>query len=216
MPIAENARREPLSPYGASKLFFEHALEAYDRAYGLKFAILRYFNAAGADESGTIGELHQPETHLIPSALLAVRGERPELQLYGTDYPTPDGTCIRDYIHVNDLAEAHGLALEHLSAGKGSLALNLGTGRGCSVREVLKKVEEVTGRSVPVKVAPRRPGDPPALVADPGRAEASLGWKSRRSLDDIVKTAWNWMAQSKQRNRSRRGENTVSREKSVS
>ena len=212
IPIAEDACREPLSPYGASKLFFEHALEAYDRAYGVKFAILRYFNAAGADENGTIGELHQPETHLIPSALLAVRGERAELELYGTDYPTPDGTCIRDYIHVNDLAEAHGLALQHLSAGKDSLALNLGTGRGCSVKEVLKKVEEITGRSVPFRVASRRPGDPPSLVADPSRAEKSLRWKAKRSLDDIVRTAWNWMSQSMHRDRSRcTGEDSVSK-----
>lgn len=202
LPIAENVPRQPVSAYGASKLFFEHALEAYDRAYGLRFAALRYFNAAGADESGEIGEVHQPETHLIPSALLATRGERAALDLYGTDYPTPDGTCIRDYIHVNDLAEAHRLALQHVATGNDSVALNLGTGQGYSVKEVLKQVEEVTGRRVPVQAAARRPGDPPALVADPRRAEKVLGWKATRSLDDIVRSAWDWMGLWKQTERS--------------
>ncbi len=195
VPIAENTPRQPVNPYGVSKLFFENALEAYDRAYGVKFASLRYFNAAGADEGGMIGELHDPETRLIPSALLAASGARGELELFGADYPTPDGTCVRDYIHVNDLAEAHGLALQHLGSGKDSIALNLGTGKGYSVKEVLKKVEEVTGRPVPARVVARRPGDPPSLVADPGRAEKVLQWKAKRSLDDIVRTAWNWMGQ---------------------
>lgn len=195
VPIAEDTPRQPVNPYGVSKLFFENALEAYDRAYGVKFASLRYFNAAGADEGGMIGELHDPETHLIPSALLAASGARGELELFGADYPTPDGTCVRDYIHVNDLAEAHRLALQHLGSGKDSIALNLGTGKGYSVKEVLKKVEEVTGRPVPARVVARRPGDPPSLVADPGRAEKVLQWKAKRSLDDIVRTAWNWMGQ---------------------
>jgi UDP-glucose-4-epimerase GalE len=202
IPIAEDASRRPVSAYGASKLFFEHALEAYDRAYGVKYVALRYFNAAGADESGMIGELHRPETHLIPSALQAVRGERAPLELFGKDYPTPDGTCIRDYIHVNDLAEAHGLALRHLCDGKNSMALNLGTGHGYSVAEVLKKVEEVTGHSVPVRIAPRRPGDPPSLVADPSGAEKMLRWKARRSLDDMVRSAWGWMGRWQQWERS--------------
>ncbi|MGA7931020.1 MAG: UDP-glucose 4-epimerase GalE [Candidatus Sulfotelmatobacter sp.] len=193
VPIPEQTPRQPVNPYGVSKLLFEQALEAYDRAYGLRFASLRYFNAAGADESGDIGELHDPESHLIPSALLAATGARPELELYGTDYPTPDGTCVRDYIHVNDLADAHVSALEHLSGGGNSLALNLGTGRGCSVKEVLNKIEQVTGRGVPTRIAPRRPGDPPALVADPALAEQLLRWKATRSLDDIVTTAWRWM-----------------------
>jgi UDP-glucose-4-epimerase GalE len=193
VPIAESAPRQPVNPYGVSKLFFENALEAYDRAYGVKFASLRYFNAAGADDGGKIGELHDPETHLIPSALLAGSGERGELELFGSDYPTPDGTCIRDYIHVNDLAEAHVLAVQHLGGGKDSIALNLGTGRGYSVKEVLNKVEEVTGRPVPVRVTGRRPGDPPSLVADPSRAEQVLQWKATRSFDDIVRTAWTWM-----------------------
>jgi len=195
VPIAEDTPRQPVNPYGVSKLFFENALEAYDRAYGVKFASLRYFNAAGADEGGMIGELHDPETRLIPSALLAASGARGELELFGADYPTPDGTCVRDYVHVNDLAEAHRLALQHLGSGKDSIALNLGTGKGYSVKEVLKKVEEVTGRPVPARVVARRPGDPPSLVADPGRAEKVLQWKAKRSLDDIVRTAWNWMGQ---------------------
>jgi len=193
VPIPEQTPRQPVNPYGVSKLFFEQALEAYDRAYGLRFASLRYFNAAGADESGDIGELHDPENHLIPSALLAATGARPELDLYGTDYPTPDGTCVRDYIHVNDLADAHVSALEHLSGGGNSLALNLGTGQGSSVKEVLTKIEQVTGRTVPTRIAPRRPGDPPALVADPALAEQLLRWKATRSLDEIVTTAWRWM-----------------------
>ena len=193
VPIAENTPRQPINPYGATKLFFEHALEAYDRAYGLRFASLRYFNAAGADESGEIGELHQPETHLIPLALRAAAGKGPELQVFGSDYPTPDGTCIRDYIHVNDLAEAHVKALDYLQAGNESFAVNLGTGRGHSVREVIAMVEEVTGNPVPLRLCPRRPGDPPALVADPRRAETLLQWKARRTLREIVSTAWKWI-----------------------
>jgi UDP-glucose-4-epimerase GalE len=192
MPITEDTPRQPVNPYGTSKLFFENALEAYDRAYGLRHMSLRYFNAAGADESGEIGELHDPETHLIPNALKAITGERGELELFGSDYPTSDGTCVRDYIHVNDLAEAHVLALKQLEAGKSSAKLNLGTGVGCSVNEVISMVEEVTGSKVPRRVAPRRAGDPPTLVADPARAQAALGWKAKRSLRDIVETAWRW------------------------
>jgi UDP-glucose-4-epimerase GalE len=197
VPIAEDNPRQPVNPYGVSKLFFEYALEAYDRAYGLRFAALRYFNAAGADESGEIGELHEPESHLIPSAFLAAIGARPPLELFGTDYPTPDGTCVRDYIHVNDLADAHVSALERLAGGADSIAVNLGTGTGYSVKQVLDKVEQVTGRKVPVRVAPRRAGDPPALVADARLAEQVLGWKATRSLDDIVTTAWKWMQKQK-------------------
>ncbi len=193
IPISEKNPRQPVNPYGVTKLFFENALEAYDRAYGLRFASLRYFNAAGADESGEIGEVHDPETHLIPSALLAATGARRELELFGTDYPTPDGTCIRDYIHVNDLADAHVLALEHLARGADSMAVNLGAGRGYSVKEVLTKIEEVSGLKVPVRLAGRRAGDPPALVADPSLAEKLLRWKAMRTLDDIVATAWKWM-----------------------
>ena len=193
IPITEDNPRLPVNPYGVTKLFFERALEAYDAAYGLHFAALRYFNAAGCDDSGEIGELHEPETHLIPSALQAVTGARPELELYGTDYPTPDGTCIRDYIHVTDLAEAHLLALKHLANGGSSVAVNLGSGSGSSVKEVLDAVEKVTGRPVPKRMAPRRAGDPPALVADPTRAQNLLQWKATRSLDEIVRTAWQWM-----------------------
>jgi UDP-arabinose 4-epimerase len=193
VPITENIPRQPVNPYGVSKLFFEYALEAYDRAYGLRYTALRYFNAAGADESGEIGELHQPESHLIPSAFLAAIGARPELELFGTDYPTPDGTCVRDYIHVNDLADAHVSALECLAGGANSIAVNLGTGTGYSVKEVLDKIKQVTGRKVPFRVAARREGDPPALVADPRLAEQVLRWKATRTLNDIVTTAWNWM-----------------------
>ena len=193
VPIEEGIPREPVNPYGVSKLFFEQALEAYDRAYGFRFASLRYFNAAGADESGEIGELHDPETHLIPLALRAAAGRGPELQVFGSDYPTPDGTCIRDYIHVNDLASAHVKALEYLAADGKSIAVNVGTGSGYSVQQVISMVEEITGEPVPRKIGPRRPGDPPALVANPAQAQSVLRWKSTRGLREIVATAWNWM-----------------------
>lgn len=193
VPISESNGRNPVNPYGVSKMFFERALEAYDRAYGLRYASLRYFNAAGADDSGEIGELHDPETHLIPSALLAVAGQRGELEIFGTDYPTPDGTCIRDYIHVNDLAEAHVRALAHLSSGGNSLAVNLGTGHGYSVKEILTAVEKATGKAVPAKVVPRRAGDPPELIADSKQAETILQWRATRGLENIVQTAWEWM-----------------------
>ncbi len=192
LPITEDTPRRPVNPYGTSKLFFENALEAYDRAYGLRYMSLRYFNAAGADESGEIGELHNPESHLIPAALKAVTGELGELELFGSDYPTPDGTCVRDYIHVNDLADAHVLALEKLETGGDSAALNLGTGVGCSVKEVITMIEEITGSKVPRRVGPRRAGDPPILVADPSRAQNALQWKATRSLRQIVQTAWQW------------------------
>jgi UDP-glucose-4-epimerase GalE len=198
IPITEQMPREPVNPYGASKLFFENALEAYSRAYGLRSVRLRYFNAAGADESGEIGELHDPETHLIPLALAASTANGPELQVYGCDYPTPDGTCLRDYIHVNDLADAHVRALQYLEEGgdeKGgdSLAINLGTGRGHSVLEVIRAAENATGRPVRRKIGPRRPGDPPVLVADPAKAQRVLGWTAKRNLADIVSSAWTWM-----------------------
>ena len=196
VPIAEDIPREPVNPYGVSKLFFEQALEAYDRAYGVRYVSLRYFNAAGADESGEIGELHDPETHLIPLALLAAAGKGSELKVFGSDYPTPDGTCVRDYVHVNDLATAHVKALEHLAAGKNSFAANLGTGSGASVNEVIAAVEKVTGKPVPRKIVPRRAGDPPALVANPAKAQALLEWKASRGLLDVVTTAWNWMQHS--------------------
>jgi len=197
VPITEDAPRQPINPYGVSKLFFENALEAYDRAYGLRYAALRYFNAAGADESGEIGELHEPETHLIPLALAATQHDGKPLQVFGNDYPTVDGTCIRDYIHVNDLAEGHVSALTGLVEGKPSMAVNLGTGQGHSVLDILKAVEDVTGQTVQRSMGPRRPGDPPALVADPRRAQQALQWKASRSLRDIVASAWNWMQRAK-------------------
>ncbi len=193
VPIEENIPRQPVNPYGVSKLFFEQALEAYDRAYQMRYASLRYFNAAGADDSGEIGELHDPETHLIPLALRAAAGSGPELQIFGSDYPTPDGTCVRDYIHVNDLATAHVKALEYLNTRKRSFAVNLGTGTGASVQEVIHAVEKATGKKVPYRMVPRRPGDPPTLVANPAKAQALLDWKAARGLDNIVTTAWNWM-----------------------
>lgn len=193
IPITEQTPREPVNPYGASKLFFENALEAYDRAYKLRSARLRYFNAAGADDSGEIGELHDPETHLIPLALLASTANGAELQIFGNDYPTPDGTCLRDYIHVNDLADAHVRALQHLEKGGDSVALNLGTGRGNSVLEVIEAVERTTGHAVRRKIGPRRPGDPPVLVADASKAQQVLGWTPQRDLTNIVSTAWNFM-----------------------
>jgi UDP-glucose 4-epimerase len=191
VPMSEDLPRVPVNPYGVTKLIFEQALEAYGPAYALGYVNLRYFNAAGADESGTIGEMHSPETHLIPSAFEAIRGQRPALDIFGDKYPTPDGTCVRDYIHVSDLAEAHVLALEYLADGT-SQAVNLGTGRGRSVREVLSAIRRVTGREVPSRTAPPRAGDPPELVADPTRAEKLLNWKAKRSLDEIVATAWKW------------------------
>ncbi len=191
VPITESNPRQPVNPYGATKLAFENALEAYSRAYGLRFVSFRYFNAAGADEGGTIGENHHPETHLIPLIFQAIQGKRAALEIFGDDYPTPDGTCIRDYIHVNDLAEAHVLGLEYLSKGE-SRAMNLGTGKGYSVHEVVATVEKVTGHTVPTHIGDRRAGDPPELVADPSLAEKLLRWKANRSLEEIIATAWKW------------------------
>jgi UDP-glucose-4-epimerase GalE len=193
MPITEDDPLTPVNPYGVSKVFFEQMLQSYDTAYGIRYAALRYFNAVGADESGEIGECHDPEPHLVPLALRAAAGFGPELQLFGTDYPTPDGTCIRDYTNVVDLAEAHVKAHQRLLAGNPSFIVNLGTGNGSSVKEVIAAVEEVTGKKVPRKIVPRRPGDPPALVADPARAQELLQWKTKRSLLDSVSTAWKWM-----------------------
>jgi UDP-glucose-4-epimerase GalE len=191
VPIAEDTIRQPVNPYGDTKLAFEHALEAYGRAYGLRYVSFRYFNAAGADEDGKIGEMHEPETHLIPSVFEALQSRRPALEIFGDDYPTPDGTCVRDYIHVTDLAEAHVLGVEYLESGS-STVINLGTGRGNSVREVVAAIEKVAGEKVPVRMAPRRAGDPAELVANPSRAAQVLHWKARYSLDEIVSTAWNW------------------------
>ncbi len=192
MPITEDQPLRPINPYGASKLAVERALADYAAAYPWGYAALRYFNAAGASPDGVIGEDHHPETHLIPLAVHAAMGRKPFIEVYGTDYPTPDGTCIRDYIHVDDLAEAHLLALERLEQGKG-LCYNLGIGRGYSVREVIRTVAEVTGKPVPVKEGPRRPGDPPVLVASSEKIQRELGWRPRyMDLRAIVETAWNW------------------------
>jgi UDP-glucose-4-epimerase GalE len=195
-PITEETPREPVNPYGESKLFFENALEAYGRAYGMRSVCLRYFNAAGADESGRIGELHDPETHLIPLALAATTRNGPELRVYGSDYPTPDGTCVRDYIHVNDLADAHVRALQYLESGESSAnfsAINLGTGRGYSVLEIIKAAETASGRFVRQTIGTRRLGDPAMLVADPSKALQVLGWTPKRDLDEIVSSAGRWM-----------------------
>jgi UDP-arabinose 4-epimerase len=190
VPIREDESRKPVNPYGEAKLFVERMLHWYGLAHGLKSVALRYFNAAGADPDGDLAEMHDPETHLIPLAFEAAMGKR-VLDLYGTDYPTPDGTCVRDYIHVNDLAKAHILSLDYMRGGGESTAMNLGTGVGQSVLEVLRTVAEVTGREVPHKVQPRRLGDPPELVADPSLAQSTLGWKAEyRDLKRIVETAW--------------------------
>ncbi|MGM8930654.1 UDP-glucose 4-epimerase GalE [Salinicola halophyticus] len=192
-PIDEAHRQAPINPYGASKYMVERMLEDFDHAYGLKSVALRYFNAAGADPSGQIGERHDPETHLIPLALHAVLGARPPLKVFGRDYPTPDGTCVRDYIHVTDLAEAHLRALEYLWAGKPTTRFNLGNGNGFSVQEVLNAVERVTGQRVPYEDAPRRGGDPANLVADSRAAKSVLGWCPQYGeLDTIVEHAWAW------------------------
>jgi UDP-glucose-4-epimerase GalE len=192
VPITEDQPQRPINPYGSSKLAIERALADYAAAYDWGYAALRYFNAAGASPDGAIGEDHDPETHLIPLILQAVLGRKPAIEVFGTDYPTPDGTCIRDYIHVDDLAEAHLLALERLEPGKG-LRYNLGIGRGYSVREVIRTAEQVTGKPVPVKEGPRRSGDPPVLVATSEKIQRELGWKPRYSeLAPIIETAWNW------------------------
>ena len=195
IPISEDAPLQPINPYGASKLAAERAVASYAEAYGLSYAALRYFNVAGA--SGQVGENHRPETHLIPSALDAAAGWREPLSVFGTDFPTADGTAIRDYVHVEDLIDAHLLALDRVVAGDNTLgAINLGTRGGASVREVLDAVERVTGTPVPTLYAARRPGDPAILVADASRAKAVLGWQPHRSsLDEMVGSAWSWRKQ---------------------
>jgi UDP-glucose-4-epimerase GalE len=193
VPIAEDHPQQPVNPYGESKLFVERILHWYAGAYGLRFAALRYFNAAGADPEGQIGEEHDPETHLIPLAIDTALGRRPSLDIYGTDYPTPDGTAIRDYIHVVDLADAHLRALGALQTDKGNLRLNLGTGQGHSVRQVVAAVETATRRKVPTREIGRRAGDPPALVADARLAGRVLGWRPRYpELSTIVEHAVAW------------------------
>lgn len=192
LPLSEDEAIDPISPYGASKAMSERLFDDIGMAHGLESVRLRYFNAAGADRDGAIGEQHQPETHLIPIVFDVALGLRPALKLFGTDYETPDGTAVRDYIHVSDLAEVHIAALRHLIAGRGTATLNVGTGVGASVSEVVRMVERVTGRKVPVRIAPRRAGDPPILTADPTVAEEVLGWRSRIALDEMVEDAWRW------------------------
>jgi len=193
VPIREDHAQQPINPYGQSKLMIEQILRDYEKAYAVRHAILRYFNAAGADLDGEIGEDHDPETHLIPLTIQAALGQRDSISIFGTDYPTPDGTAVRDYIHVNDLADVHVLALEHLLAGKDSLKLNVGTGQGHSVRAVIDRVEMVSGLKVPARESARREGDPPELVADPGAAFRALGWRARHSdLHTIIDSAVRW------------------------
>jgi len=193
LPIVETAPQRPSNPYGESKLMAERALDWLDRAHGMRNAMLRYFNAAGADPEGAIGEAHDPETHLIPVVLEAAAGRRAAVEICGTDYPTPDGTAVRDYVHVDDIALAHLMALDHLLGGGPSLVLNLGTGTGHSVAEIVAAAERVTGRPIPRRLVARRPGDEPILVADNRRAFERLGWRPRvTGIDDIIASAWNW------------------------
>jgi UDP-arabinose 4-epimerase len=195
LPLAEDSPQQPVNPYGYTKLVVERLLKDAETAHGLRHVALRYFNAAGADPDGELGEAHDPETHLIPLVLFAAMGRRPDVKLFGQDYPTPDGTCIRDYVHVSDLADAHVAALAWLSDGKPSEAFNLGNGRGFSVAEVVKAAEKVTGRSVPAEMCARRPGDPPVLVSDSAKARRHLDWVPQFSdLEDQIRHAWAWFA----------------------
>lgn len=190
LPITEQTPLHPINPYGNSKLMVEQILHDFHKAYGMESAILRYFNACGADPDGELAEKHDPETHLIPRALMAAGGRLGRLEVFGRDYETPDGTCVRDYIHVQDLARAHIMALRHLLHGNNSLTVNLGSGRGISILEILEMVERKTGQAVPVDFVPRRPGDPAALYADPALAKKTLGFETQMSdLATIIETA---------------------------
>lgn len=193
VPIEEDDRQVPTNPYGESKLIVEHMLKWCDQAHGLKYCALRYFNVAGARPDGSIGEDHRPETHLIPLILQVAQGKREKLSLFGTDYPTKDGTCIRDYIHVDDLIDAHILALDYLRAGNPSTAFNLGNGQGFSNREIIEAARRVTGHPIPVSEEDRRPGDPAVLIASSQKAMDVLGWAPKyTNVEDIISTAWNW------------------------
>jgi UDP-arabinose 4-epimerase len=193
IPIPDDHPQNPINPYGATKLMIERILADFGVAYGLRSISLRYFNAAGADPDGEIGEDHDPETHLIPLVLEAATGGDRPVTIYGTDYDTPDGTCTRDYVHVADLAEAHVLALRALQKGKGSPSYNIGTSHGFSVREVIRTAQTITGRAIAATEGPRRAGDPPKLVADASRASSELGWKPRYAdLEQVIATAWHW------------------------
>ncbi len=192
VPMDELHVREPINVYGLTKHMMEQALVAYAEKSGWSYVALRYFNAAGADDSGRIGESHDPETHLIPLAFQVAQGKRERLEVYGDDYDTPDGTCIRDYIHVNDLANAHCLALEHIQSQGYAGAINLGTTNGASVKEIVDLCKVVSGKEIPVKMSPRRDGDPPRLVANNEKAKAVLGWSPEYNLEKIIRTAWQW------------------------
>jgi UDP-glucose 4-epimerase len=194
IPMSENHAQLPINPYGRSKLIVEQILQDLDRHQGFRSVVLRYFNAAGADPEARIGEWHSPETHAIPIAIEAALGRRSHFQVYGTDYDTRDGSCVRDFVHVLDLADAHTRAVEYLLDGGGSQAINLGTGHGTTVKELLDKVGHVGGRRIDVRFGPRREGDPPALVADNGLAKRCIGWSPRHDLTSIIGTAWNWHA----------------------
>jgi UDP-glucose 4-epimerase len=203
-PIEEHHAQAPINPYGMGKLMIETVFADYERAYGLRWCALRYFNAAGADPGLALGEWHEPETHLIPLILDTALGLRPAISIFGTDYPTPDGTCIRDYIHVNDLAQAHCLALEYLAAGGAPRAFNLGNGQGHSVLEIIASARRITGKEIPVSYEPRRPGDPPILVGSARQAQSVLGWKPQfAAIDAILQTAWDWHAKRLRAPRSR-------------
>ncbi len=192
IPIAETTRQDPINPYGFTKLVIERAMADYAHAYGLGYAALRYFNAAGADPSGEIGEDHDPESHIIPIVLQVALGQRESVTIFGDDYPTPDGTCIRDYVHVNDLGQAHLKALERLEDGRG-ICVNLGTGRGNSVRQIVDACRRITGHPIPEQIGQRRPGDPPELVADASLANRLLDWKPQfTDIEQIIETAWRW------------------------
>jgi UDP-glucose 4-epimerase len=193
IPITEEMVTKPVNVYGRTKLMIEQILEDYRNAYGMNYISLRYFNACGADEEGNIGEDHNPETHLIPIIFQVINGKRKKLIIYGDDYNTPDGTCIRDYIHVNDLAEAHILAFEYLVKEKKTGIYNLGYGQGCSVKEIIRTVEKTTGSKIKIEIGTKRAGDPPILVADASKIQRELGWKPKyNDLDQIIRTAWNW------------------------
>lgn len=204
IPIDESHVTKPMNPYGRSKCMVEQILGDYEKAYGLKHVCLRYFNAAGADPQGMLGERHEPETHLIPLILQAASGRRSHIQVFGRDYATPDGTCIRDYIHILDLCNAHVQALMHLQADKPSDCFNLGNGEGYSVQQVIDTAQDVTGRKIRVEFSERRPGDPARLVADATKAKEQLGWRpSRADLHTIIEDAWRWECQIAQRSRRR-------------
>jgi len=192
LPITEESPKEPINPYGETKLFFERVLAAYSVSQGLRYVALRYFNAAGAHASGLIGEIHDPETHLIPLVLKAVLRTAPPVKIFGKDLDTPDGTCIRDYIHASDLGSAHALALDYLANGGGSQSMNLGTGRGTSIKELMDAFQRLTGLEVPHEFTAPRAGDPPSLYANPAKAKEVLGWVAKRDIDEILTSAWKW------------------------